>query len=276
MRRRNRSQSIHSANSTGHNETTSASSDADGKEEDTEEPGPAIGPDAQAYIPHNLNSKFHSDGDLATPYEICLWKSPQFSNEADRKRFFKNIDNFLKPLTLTQYANHRQLTEPQILGIMMVNRYNLSTTKSDLKHYESVVNDSERLTSEQINQLRDGIKTEGSDLYKISRKYSLPLNRIVPYYHRNYNASTNDHEKSLKELEYQYDKKIEREKKKSRKRGVPVLTRSSNVLQSEVRSSIIQSAPSTSDAMKYDVGVSLTVNDKTGDQNGTKIRATAS
>jgi len=253
-----------STSSLGQNETnTSASSVSESSSTASTEAGPAIGPDAQAYIPHSLKPTFHSDGDLATPYEICLWKPPQFACEGDRKRFFKHLDNFLKPLTLAQYANHRQLSEAQILGIMMVNKYDLSTTKSDLKHYESVVNDSERLSKEQITNLREGLKNEGSNLYKISRHYNLPLNRIVPYYHRHYNTSTNEHEKSLKEIEFQYDKRIEREKKKNRKRGVPVLTRK-GALQQEARTSIIQSAPSTNDVLKYDVGVSLAVDDKRG------------
>jgi len=137
------------------------------------------------------------------------------------KKFIKDLDTFLK-----DYKNvHRKaLNESQILGILMVNNYNMESAKRDLKHYESTLNEEVMFSGEKVKKIREGITKFGSDLYKISREYNLPMGKLVQYYHVNYNGG-NEQTKSLKELEFAFDKKAEKEKKRLEKKTA-VTTRS--------------------------------------------------
>merc|ERR1712071_490810 len=83
--------------------------------------------------------------------------------------------------------------------------------------YESTLNEEVMFSGEKVKKIREGITKFGSDLYKISREYNIPMGKLVQYYHVNYNGG-NEQTKSLKELEFAFDKKAEKEKKKLEKR----------------------------------------------------------
>merc|ERR1712154_150420 len=68
-------------------------------------------------------------------------------------------------------------------------------------------------------KLREGVSKWGADLHRISNEYKIHYKTLVNYFYINYNGG-NEQTKSLKELEFAYEKKASRWKKKSEKTAV--------------------------------------------------------
>jgi len=242
--------------------------------------GANIGHEFQAMIPKAIkNYKFHSDRKFDNCFETCLWKPPLQPDIGIRKKFIKDLDLFLKDY---KNINRKALNESQILGILMVNNYNMESAKRDLKHYESTLNEEGMFSGEIVKKIREGITKWGSDLYKISREYNIPMGKLVQYYHVNYNGG-NEQTKSLKELEFVFDKKAEKEKKKLEKTAIT--TRSKNnskdgndYNQDERQKNIVQSVLNSQgvddrtryDMANYEVGGKEIDEDDKGDDGGRK------
>ena len=67
----------------------------------------------------------------------------------------------------------------------------------------------------------------GTDLYTISKEYKIPYKTLVNYFYINYNGG-NEQTKSLKELEFAFEKKQSRSKKKNEKTAVVTRSRVTN------------------------------------------------
>ena len=113
--------------------------------------GANIGHEYQALIPKNSSKKFHSVEKFDHTYETCLWKPP-IHTEAQHKRWLKELDAFLK--SYIHPAKKKELNEAQILGILMVNNYDIESAREDMKHYESTLLQGETLSMENSKKLQ--------------------------------------------------------------------------------------------------------------------------
>merc|ERR1712226_70974 len=230
--------------------------------------GANIGHGYQAMLPKNSHAKFHSDRKFDNCYETCLWKPPLNTTGADKK-YSKDLDTFLKRF---QTVNRTHLNEAQILGILMVNNYNMESAAEDLKHYESTLTEDGKLSADKVKKLRDGITKYGSDLSKISKEHNIQLYKLVQYYHINYNGG-NEQTKSLKELEFAYDKKSEKEKKKQEKSAVTTRSKGGNDAR-ESHKNIVQSVlnrQEVDDRSRYDMAnFDMVSDEKTDEEKSSK------